>query len=89
MIKNGLTLEGAQAKLHRLQNSQQTRRWYASAHAGRGASRATRDVEIHAAMIEQARELTDFIRREQAIRARRARPVRIGRGQPRPSAPRT
>jgi hypothetical protein len=65
VIANGLTLEEAEARLHRLKHSDETKWWYAYAH-GHGCSMATGQVDLFVAIIEQASELRDFIRHEKA-----------------------
>jgi hypothetical protein len=72
VITDGLTLEEAEAKLHSLKHSDETKWWYAYAH-GHGCSMATEQVDLFVSIIEQARELREFIRREKAVVAARAR----------------
>jgi hypothetical protein len=62
VITEDLTLEEAEAKLHDLKHSDETRWWFAYAH-GHGCSMATGQVDIFVRIIEQANELRDFIER--------------------------
>jgi hypothetical protein len=65
-----LTLDEAQAKLHNLRHGDETK-WYYAYAKGHGCSMATAQVDLFMAILDQERELTEFIRREKALRAGR------------------
>jgi len=69
MRTDGLTLEEAEAKLHALINSEETKYWYAYA-TGHGCSMATGEVDIYVEILDYERRLRELISIEKAYAAR-------------------
>lgn len=68
MRTDGLTLAEAEAELHALIHSDETKYWYAYA-SGHGCSMATGDVDIYTEILDYERRLRDLISIEKAFAA--------------------
>ncbi|HEY4280856.1 MAG TPA: hypothetical protein VGM91_21755 [Conexibacter sp.] len=68
MTTDGLSLDEAEAKLHNLIHSDETKFWYAYA-SGHGCSMATGEVDIYMEILDYERRLRELINLEKAYAA--------------------